>query len=264
MTSLVEYESSSGVAMITLNRPQRLNALNRDLLDALLTAAEDALSNEEIRVLVLTGAGKGFCAGGDMKGFSSGALVEDGSYLTQVGVLRSQMRLVELLRNSHAVTIAAVNGACAGAGLSIACACDIRIASDTAVFRSAFIDAGLSGDFGGTWTLAEIVGAARAKEMYFLNGRYSAREAEELGLVSRVIDVARFRDEVSAIAEELAAKAPLALRRMKENFVDSSQLPYAEAANREAQRHIACCRTTDALEAAQAFIEKREPEFTGS
>jgi 2-(1,2-epoxy-1,2-dihydrophenyl)acetyl-CoA isomerase len=259
----VRYEQGDGVATVTLNRPDRLNALSSELIDALLSRVEQATSDAGVRVLMLTGAGRGFCVGGDLQRFSAGTQGELPE-ATRVGTLRRSMRVSQLLREADVVTVAAVNGACAGAGLSLALACDLRVASDTAVLRTAFLTAGLSGDFGGTWSLTHLLGEARAKELYLLNEKLTADEALRLGLVSRVFPAAEFAAQARALAERLAAQAPVALRSMKQNLTDASRVSFAEACDHEAQRHIACSLTGDAVEAATAFLERRPPVFTGA
>ena len=263
MDAIVGHQRSDGVVTLTLNRPDRLNALSAELLEALLAAVEQAVSDDGVRVLVLTGAGRGFCVGGDLQSFSAGSAGELPE-ASRVGQLRRYVRISQLLRESDVVSVAAVNGACAGAGLSLALACDLRLAADTAVFRTAFLTAGLSGDFGGTWTLTRLLGEARAKELYLLNEKVPAVEALRLGLVSRVFPAEEFAVQARSIADGLAAQAPLALRRMKQNLADAGRASFAEACDREAERHIACSLTADATEAATAFLERRPPVFTGA
>lgn len=260
---IVGCETRNGVATLTLNRPDRLNALSVELLEALLAAVERAVSDDGVRVLVLTGAGRGFCVGGDLQSFSAGSQGEVPP-ASRVSGLRRFMRISQLLRESAVVSVAAVNGACAGAGLSLALACDLRVASEAAVFRTAFLTAGLSGDFGGTWTLTHLLGEARAKELYLLNEKLPAAEALRQGLVSLLFPAEEFPDRVREVADGLAGQAPLALRSMKQNLADAGRLSFAEACDREAERHIACSLTADAVEAAKAFLERRPPAFTGT
>lgn len=262
MNSTVLYEAEGGVGKITLNRPERLNALNDELLDQLLLVIENAGNDDEIRCLVLTGSGRGFCAGGDMKGFSQADLRAIPRQRA-VDELRRRTRIVELLRDLPIVTIAAINGACAGAGLSIACAADLRFAATPAVFRSAFISSGLSGDFGSSWLLGQIVGAAKAREIVLLDERISADEALAMGLVSAVLGEEELMTYVMDIAQRCRNSAPLATRFTLENLSEVSALTLGEALGREADRHIECALSQDALEAAEAFNEKRTPIFTG-
>jgi 2-(1,2-epoxy-1,2-dihydrophenyl)acetyl-CoA isomerase len=262
MSGVVLTERRDGVATITLNRPDRLNAMNAELLDGLLAAVAAAVSDDGVRVLVLTGAGRGFCVGGDLQGFAAGA-TGDLPEAARVGQLRGWMRVCDLLRGSTVVSVAAVNGACAGAGLSLALACDLRVATATAVFRTAFLSAGLSGDFGGTWSLSRLLGEARAKELYLLNEKVPAEQARDLGLVTRVFPDEEFADRVAELVTGLAGQAPLALRGIKQNLTDAARLSFPEAADREAARHVACSLSSDAAEAATAFLARRAPVFTG-
>lgn len=260
----VIVERSGGVARLTLNRPDRLNAMSDPMLDLFVDSVADVTADEDIRVIVLTGAGRGFCVGGDLDAFSESGDVEPPSRGASIEKLHRHMRASELLRSSHAVSIAAVNGACAGAGLSLAAACDLRISSSAAVFRSAFVDAALSGDFGGTWLLTHLIGESRAKQMAFLNQKVDPATALDWGLVSAVHPADVFESEVQAAVDALARKAPRALAGLKRNFVDAARLGFAEASAIEAERHVDCARTTDLVEAANAFLERREPRFTGS
>ncbi|WP_375001687.1 enoyl-CoA hydratase/isomerase family protein [Aeromicrobium sp. CTD01-1L150] len=254
---------SEGIARLTLNRPERLNAMSDPMLDRLVELTADVAADESIRVILLTGAGRGFCVGGDLQAFSGFGEAESVSRGAAIEKLHRHMRVSELLRSSHAVSIAAVNGACAGAGLSLAAACDLRISTTTAIFRSAFVDAALSGDFGGTWLLTKLVGESRAKQMAFLNEKIDASTAAAWGLVTSVHAPEDFEERVEALAVDLARKAPRALAGLKQNFADAANLTFAEASATEAERHIDCSRTADLVEAANAFLERREPHFTG-
>lgn len=260
MTETVLYESEGGIATITFNRPESLNAMNFELLEGMLAAVERAAGDNEVRVVILTGAGRGFCSGGDLR--ATGTL-GTGDRESQIGVLQAFGRMSRLLREMPKVTIAAVNGACAGAGLSVACATDLRYAAQSAKFVTAFVNAGLSGDFGGTWTLPRIVGAARAREMYLLSDRVSGEEAERIGLVSKTLPDEELMPHVRSIAERLVASAPVVLQRIKENLNDSEDVSFAEALNREADRHVTVAASADTREARLAFTEKRAPVFTG-
>lgn len=261
--STVLYETDGAVATVTLNRPERLNAMNRELMGAAVAALERAASDESIRVLILTGAGRGFCAGGDLAGFADGEFKRPQPIEERIAELRRNMRTSQILRESDLITIAAINGACAGAGFSWACACDLRYAAASAKFNTAFLNAGLSGDFGGTWSLTRIVGNARARELYLLAERFGAEQAERIGLVSKVLADAELMDYVRGVARRLADSAPIALRRIKQNLNDATRLGFAEALDREADRHSRCGMTEDNTEAAKAFLEKRKPVFKG-
>ena len=265
MSSTVLYDQDGRVVTITLNRPERMNTMGGDLNDRMLEALQRAADDPDVWAVIVTGAGRAFCAGGDL-----GAMKErgsDGSYTAssvqgRVEELRRRMRSSQLLRDMPKVTIAAINGACAGAGLSWACACDLRYAASGARFNVAFRDAGLSGDFGGTWTLSRIVGPAKARELYLLSPRFEADEAERIGLVSKVLpDVDRLMEHVRSVADQIVGAAPIAVRNIKANLNDALRLGFSELLDREAERHVAASQTEDHLEAATAFLEKRPPVF---
>jgi 2-(1,2-epoxy-1,2-dihydrophenyl)acetyl-CoA isomerase len=256
----VLYETSDNIATITLNRPENLNAMDASLLSGTLAALERAAGDDDVRAVILTGAGRGFCSGGDLR--AAGTL-GDGDLESRIGVLQAYERSSRLLHEMPKVTIAAVNGACAGAGLSWACAADLRYAAESARFVSAFATAGLSGDFGGTWTLPRIVGSARAREMYLLGDRVSAEDAERIGLVSKMLPDEELMPYVRSVAERLTASAPIAITRIKQNLNDADEITFAEALNREADRHVRTGGSDDSREARVAFTEKRAPNFTG-
>jgi 2-(1,2-epoxy-1,2-dihydrophenyl)acetyl-CoA isomerase len=261
MSDTVHYETDGAIATVTLNRPDRLNAMNKELMAAMVDTLERAASDENIRVLILTGTGRGFCAGGDLGGMADGEFKEELPIEKRIADLRHSMRTSQRLRESSFISIAAINGACAGAGLSWALACDLRYAAQSAKFSTAFLNAGLSGDFGGTFTLTQIVGTAKARELYLLSERFTAEDAGRLGLVSEVLADDDLMAHVRGKAQQLAAAAPIALRRIKENLNDATQLSMPEAMDREADRHGRCGATEDNTEAAKAFLEKRKPVF---
>src|SRR5579884_1044756 len=258
----VLYEVDGPVATITLNRPDRLNTMNHTLLEAALAALEEAAGDNRVRALILTGAGRAFCAGGDLQGMAAGGgspgLAGGGrSVETDVGALRRHMRTSQLLREMPKVTFAAINGACAGAGLAWACAADIRYCAESAVFNTAFMTAGLSGDFGGTWTLPRIVGPAKARELYLMAEKFGADEAARIGLVSAVLPPEDLMAYTRERAQRAAGFAPLTLAAIKANLNDSPDVSFAEMLDREAGRHIRAGLTEDAREAAAAFLQKR-------
>jgi len=266
MNDTVHYDVDGAIATVTLNRPERMNTMNQELLDGALTALQRAADDERVRVLIMTGNGRAFCAGGDLEAMAAGDVpgVDGGPAVeARVAMLRHAMRTSQLLRDMPKVTIAAINGACAGAGLAWACAADLRYCTESAVFNTAFMTAGLSGDFGGTWTLQRIVGAATARELYLLAEKFRAPDAERIGLVSRMVPDGELMGEVHRVAERIAGFAPLTLRAIKANLNDAQTLGFSEMLDREADRHIRCGLTEDAREAAMAFLEKRPPRFTG-
>jgi 2-(1,2-epoxy-1,2-dihydrophenyl)acetyl-CoA isomerase len=268
MDDVVRYEVERGVATITLVRPEHFNTMSRQLLDQALAAMEAAADDDDVRAVVLTGTGRAFCAGGDLQDFArrepdGAAAAGPRSLQADVRRLRGHMRTSQLLREMPKVTFAAINGACAGAGLAWACAADIRYCAASAVFNTAFMTAGLSGDFGGTWTLPRIVGPARARELYLLAEKFRAPDAERIGLVSAVLPDDELMPFVRARAERVAGFAPLTVRAIKANMNDALDAGFATMLDREAERHIRCGRTEDAREAARAFLEKRPPVFYG-
>ena len=268
MDDVVRYELDQGVAVITLNRPDHLNTMSGDLLDRALAIFEEVAADDAVRAVILTGAGRAFCAGGDLQSMAGGtpagieASRQDGVD-AHVRRLRGYMRTSELLREMPKVTFAAINGACAGAGLAWACAADIRYCAASAVFNTAFMTAGLSGDFGGTWTLPRIVGPAKARELYLMAEKFRADEAGRIGLVSAVLPDDELMPFVRARALRAASFAPLTLRAIKANLSDAMELGFPAMLDREADRHVRCGRTEDAREAARAFLEKRPPVFHG-
>ncbi|GAC1334904.1 MAG: enoyl-CoA hydratase [Candidatus Dormibacteria bacterium] len=267
MSEQALYEVDGAVATLTLNRPEQMNTMSEQMLDEVATRLEQAGGDESIRVVILTGRGRAFCAGGDLSRFAAGtgrAVAGTASAEERVAGLRQATRTSELLMGMPKVTIAAINGACAGAGLAWACAADLRFCAESARFNTAFANAGLSGDFGGTWTLPRIVGPARARELYLLAEKFSSEQAERYGLVSRRFPDAELMEAVSAIAARLAAMAPLALREVKANLNEAMALGFGDLLDRESARMIRLGATDDAREAAAAFLEKRSPRFSGT
>lgn len=263
MGDLVIYEVEGAVATVTLNRPDRMNTLSEQLLEQALAVLESAAGDGAVRVVIMTGAGRAFCAGGDLSSMADGTPLAASGAEARVNRLRQAMRTSQLLHEMPKVTIAAINGACAGAGLSWACAADLRYCAESAMFNTAFMTAGLSGDFGGTWTLPRIVGPAKSRELYLLAEKFPAREAERIGLVSRCLPDEELMPEVRRVADRIAGFAPLTMRAIKANLNDSLGVSFTEMLDREADRHIRCGLTEDAREAAAAFLEKRAPQFQG-
>ena len=258
---LVLVEVDGALATVRLNRPEALNAMTAELLEDLLAALEVLADDGSVRVVVLTGAGRAFCAGGDLRAGVGGAVAGPPPLAAQERRLRTFMRAAQLLRAMPAVTIAAVNGACAGAGLSLALAADLRVAATTARFSTAFLTVGLSGDFGGTWLLPRVVGGGRARDLYLRPRPVDATEAFAVGLVTEVAEDALAR--AHEVAAELLAQPPLALLAVKQNLNDADDLGFGAALDREAARHTACAATSDAAEATAAFLGHRAPEFHG-
>ena len=256
-------ELKDKVAVLTLNRPDRLNAMSPPMLDALLEALPRLAADPEIGVVVLTGAGRGFCAGGDVKAMAEGREFGGTTLEEKAQALRSRMEVSRWLHEMPKPTIAMVRGAAAGAGLSLALACDLRVASDSARFATAFARVGYSGDFGGSWFLTQLVGTAKARELYFTADIMDAQQALALGIVNRVVPDVRLEDETMALAARLARGPRIAYRYMKRNFNAAESGTLKDLLDLEAWHHTRCGMTEDHREAAKAFVEKREPVFRG-
>ncbi len=254
----------AGVATLTMNRPDRRNALSGEMLDALDRAIREVERDDEVRCVVLTGAGGAFCAGGDVKEFAKGAATEGGSFDQRVHNQRLSQRATSgALHAMPKPVIAALPGPAAGAGLSIALSCDFRIMSERAVLTTAFAKVGFSGDYGGGWFMTRLVGEAKAKELYLLSDRVDAETALQLGLVNRVVPAETFDKEVEAFAQQLAAGPTIAYRYMKENINRAWGEDLPTYMDREVTYHNHCGTTQDHKDAAKAFVEKRQPVFHG-
>lgn len=258
-------ELKDRVLYISLNRPDKLNAMSNEMMTGLLEALTQAASDSKIGAVVLTGAGRGFCAGGDITAMRArnessapAPTIEE-----RVAGLRRGEDVSLLLHEMPKVTIAAVNGPAAGAGLSLAMACDIRLASDAARFGTAFAKVGFSGDYGGTWSLTRLVGSAKAREMYFTGDIINADEALKLGIANRVFPATSFRDEVHAFASKIANGPTIAYSYMKANLNAAINHELRELLDREAWGQTMTGHTEDHREAVKAFLEKRPPTFKG-
>jgi len=252
-----------GVAVLTLNRPDRLNALSPAMLDALLEALPRLAADADVGAVVLTGSGRAFCAGGDVKAMAEGREFGGDTLEDKAQALRGRMEVSRWLHEMPKPTIAMVRGAAAGAGLSMALACDLRVAADGARFATAFARVGYSGDFGGSYFLSQLVGTAKAREFYFTADILDAAQALALGLVNRVVPDARLEDETLGLARRLAGGPRVAYRYMKRNFNAAETAGLAQMLDLEAWHHTRCGLTEDHREAARAFVEKREPVFRG-
>jgi 2-(1,2-epoxy-1,2-dihydrophenyl)acetyl-CoA isomerase len=250
------------VTRITLNRPEKLNALTHRMSDELGRAFAEAGEDPDVRAIVVTGAGRGFCAGQDLSEFESAYRAGERPDIRQ-HLEDSYHRLIPQIVGMPKPVIAAVNGVAAGAGMSLAVACDVRLASEDARFLQAFVKIGLIPDSGGTWLLPRVIGYARALELSISGDRIDARRALEIGLVNRVVPPERFEAEVEGYAARLAALPTAAIGATKELLGSALRVELDEALRREAEAQGRMGQTDDHLEGVMAFAEKREPRFRG-
>jgi len=251
------YEAADGAARLTLNRPEAMNGMTPQMLTETWQALTAAAADSSLRVLVITGAGRAFCPGADLKVMSG---MKFGGYsLFDL----QRFHVPRLLHEMPAVSIAAVNGACAGAGMGWACGADLRVAARSANFNTAFINVAVAGDMALPWTLPRLVGAAKARELSFLADKFSAEEAQRIGLVARVWDDNSFRAELDTLVARLLTRSPTALLAMKAHYLAGERLGLADFIALETEKHSRIRQMDDTLEAFKAFVEKRPPRFTG-
>ena len=256
-------ETNDGIGMITLNRPEALNAVTHEMWQGLLIACEELANDDQVRAVVLTGAGRGFCAGGDVKGMAARDLSKiDGEQMVErlIELLKSVRHLAEMPKP----TIAAIRGPAAGAGLSLALACDFRILADDAALTTAFARVGLSGDFGASYFLTQLIGAGRARELMMTSPTLDAEAAHQLGLANRVVASDQLDREAMAFARQLAQGPTVAFNFMKQNInAVANGASLEQLLQLEARNMIASMQTEDHRAAAQAFVEKRAAKFRG-
>jgi 2-(1,2-epoxy-1,2-dihydrophenyl)acetyl-CoA isomerase len=256
------FDVKERIATLTLNRPERLNALGDTLREDLYDAVTRCATDPEVGVLVITGAGKGFCSGGDVKSMS-----ERSQGAQQDGVLDRFMpirdRAILALRDCPKPIIAAVNGAAAGAGMNLALACDLRIASSAAKFTQAFVKRGLTPDWGGSYFLPRIVGVAKASELLFTGDVIDAAQALELGIVNAVVAPAALMDEARKLAQRIAAGPPVAIALTKRAIHHNQDIDLRSALEFETFIQGLARDTEDYKEGVKAFMEKRAPNFRG-
>ena len=269
MTQDLLESREGGIATLTMNRPAARNALTRDMIEAMAEALPRLAADPEVRLVVLTGAGGAFCSGGDVKGFARNVAGGSGaaapmSFDHKVSDLRERMEVTRWLHEMPKPTLAVIPGPAAGAGLSLALACDLRIAADEAKLTTAFSKVGLSGDFGGSFFLSHLVGAAKARELYFTAQVLRGDEARQLGIVHRAVPAAELAAAAGAWAAELAALPTIAVGYMKRNLNATLRgASLAEVLDSEAIHMIRTFETDDHKGAAVAFVEKRAPSFNG-
>jgi len=261
-TRHVRLERDGSVAWITLDRPERMNAFAGSMRDDLHDAVASAAADPAARAIVITGAGRAFCAGADVEVMER--LLEAGDERGFARLVEAGMRVVLAVRAAPQPVIAALNGVAVGAGASLAAACDIRIASTDARIGFTFNRIGLHPDWGASYTLPRLVGAGRAAELILSARVLDAAGAAAIGLVDRVVDAESFTESVRAYAAELAARPPLALRAAKQSLARSLSSELQTMLDAESAAQVACFRSADVREGIAAFREKREPKFTGS
>jgi 2-(1,2-epoxy-1,2-dihydrophenyl)acetyl-CoA isomerase len=262
MNDMVLQKLEGGLLTITMNRPERKNALNPEMVAGLVEAARRAADDAEVRAVLFKGAGGSFCVGGDVKSMAAGRAPLP--FEVKMANLRRGMEVSRILHQMPKPVVAQLDGAAAGAGLSMALSCDLRIASESCKITTAFAKVGFSGDYGGTYFLTQLLGSARARELYLTSPVLTAKEAHAIGMVTKVVPDA----EIDAAAHELAmslAKGPsIALGFIKRNINNAEHLALEDCFDGEAIHHTRCSDTEDHKEAAKAFVEKRKPAFKGA
>ena len=250
-------EVTDGVALVKLNNPESLNALSADIKADLAAFLTEARADTDIRAMVLTGEGRAFCAGGDLKAKPAVSVAEGRTRIKKLH------ELVRLIRDTEKPVIAAVNGFAVGAGMNLALACDIIIASEDAKFSEIFTNVGLIPDAGGLYFLPQLVGPMRAKELCFTARRIGAKEAEKMGLVNKVVSPAELIDEAMALAAAIAKGPAISIAYIKRLLNKSSEWDLDTLLEAEAFAQGVCMKTEDAQEGVLAFKEKRSPMFQG-
>lgn len=268
MSDLLE-KIENGVAILTMNRPESLNALSGEMMEAMSEAVPRLAEDPAVKVIVLTGAGRGFCAGGDVKGMATRNAASAGENARPVSMeerargLRKGMEVSRILYQCSKPTIAMMRGPAAGAGLSLGLACDMRIASETIRFTTAFVNVGASGDYGGSYFLTKLVGGAKARELYFTGRKIDGAEALQLGMVNHLVPDDQLEAKTMELASQIAAGPTLALQHMKQNLNAADTGSLEQVFDMEAMSMTRTMMTEDHKEAARAFVEKRAPNFTG-
>ncbi len=268
MTDHLIETFKDGIATLTMNRPEARNALSGEMQSALSEALPRLAADRAVRVIVITGTGGAFCAGGDVKGFAARntAASEGGGRFDledRVHGLRAAMDVVRIVAEAPKPTLAVIPGAAAGAGLSLALACDIRVASKDAKLTTAFSKVGLAGDYGGSYFLTQLVGTAKARELYFTADVISGEEAARLGIVNEAVPSAEIEAAGERWAKRLANLPTVAVGYMKRNLNAAAHSTLGEVLDLEAMHMVRTFMTEDHRSATAAFVEKRAPEFHG-
>ena len=265
MADLIE-QIVDGVAILTMNRPDARNALSAEMLLGLNEAVPRLMADPNVGAIILTGAANAFCAGGDVKGFAASDGGANRGLSTEAAAfnLKMRMEVARLLHEGPKITIAAIPGACAGAGLSMALACDFRIAAKSAKMTTAFAKVALAGDFGGTYFLTQLIGSAKTRELYLLCDVITGEEAARLGMVTKSVEAEAVMDEAMALARRFASGARITQSLMKQSLNVAEKGDIGLSFETEALNQSRSASTADHKEAARAFVEKRAPVFTGS
>ena len=262
MSDVLLETIEDSIATVTMNRPEARNAFTREMMAGLSEKLSRLAKDSSVRAVVLTGAGGAFCAGGDVKGFAANAGVKV-NFDEKIQDLRGRMEVSRLLHEMPKPTLAVIPGPAAGAGFSLAMACDMRIASDDAKITTAFSKVGLSGDFGGSYFLTKLLGEAKAKELYFTADVVLGKDAEVIGMVNKSVPAEELSAAAAAMAKRLASLPTVAIGYMKKNINKASEGTLSEVLDWEANQMIRAFETEDHQGAAVAFVEKRAPEFKG-
>jgi 2-(1,2-epoxy-1,2-dihydrophenyl)acetyl-CoA isomerase len=262
MNDMVLQKLEGGLLTITMNRPERKNALNPEMVAGLVEAARRAADDPEVRAVLFKGAGGSFCVGGDVKSMAAGRAPLP--FEVKMANLRRGMEVSRILHQMPKPVVAQLDGAAAGAGLSMALSCDLRIASESCKITTAFAKVGFSGDYGGTYFLTQLLGSARARELYLMSPVLSAKEAHAIGMVTKVVPDAEIDTAAHELALSLAQGPSIALGFIKRNINNAEHLPLEDCFDGEAIHHTRCSDTEDHKEAAKAFVEKRKPAFKGA
>lgn len=258
-------EKKAGIATLTLNRPEKLNAINQLMTEEIRAALGQIGGDDDVRVVIITGAGRGFCAGVDFGAMGAG---EPGQQSLQLGdemrrILRGRQQIVLGLQRLEKPTIAMVNGACVGAGFETACACDMRIASDKARFQVAYTRIGLVSGWGGTWLLPRVIGLAKAAELIFTGDFLEAKEAERIGLLNKAVPAEELEKETLALARRIADGPPIAIRLSKLQIYKGLEVDLETALDMASAIELISSNSEDHREGVAAFLEKRAPRFMG-
>ena len=262
MNDMVLQKLEGGLLTITMNRPERKNALNPEMVAGLVEAARRAADDPDVRAVLFKGAGGSFCVGGDVKSMAAGRAPLP--FEVKMANLRRGMEVSRILHQMPKPVVAQLDGAAAGAGLSMALSCDLRVASESCKITTAFAQVGFSGDYGGTYFLTQLLGSARARELYLTSPVLTAREAHAIGMVTKVVPDAEIDTAAHELALSLAQGPSIALGFIKRNINNAEHLPLEDCFDGEAIHHTRCSDTEDHKEAAKAFVEKRKPAFRGA